>query len=79
MPQREIERIWVAVLGRIREALVSGRPVGFKNVGTIEPYLRASRRAFNPRSREYVEYPPRRYARFVPSRKLRDDLQAPKE
>lgn len=67
------------MLRQIHEALVEGRTVGFKNVGTLEPYTRASRTAFVPYSRTYVERPEQRYVRFVPARKLRVDLQAAKD
>jgi nucleoid DNA-binding protein len=71
--------LWAAVLTHIRAALVDGRIVGLKNVGTLEPYMRAARTVFVPYSRTYIERSAHRHVRFVPSRNLRDDLKASKD
>jgi len=73
--QKDATRYWNATLAQIRAALLSGRGVNLKTIGSLSVYVRPPRRSFVPYSQTYVDCPPQRNVRFTLSENLRDELR----
>lgn len=50
-----------------RQAILDGTPVVLEEICTIEPYVKAATRGYNPFYDEMRPIPERRYIRFEPS------------
>ena len=74
IPDELIPDVYQTLLRMLREALVTGRSVGFKNVGTLEPYRTRPQRYRHPKTKELERSDPSTRIRFVMSPNLKEDL-----
>lgn len=76
IPDELIPDVYQTLLVMLREALADGRSIGFKNIGTLEPYAKQPQRYRHPRTKELEESDPSTRIRFVMSPNLKDELNA---
>jgi nucleoid DNA-binding protein len=59
------------IIGALAAALAAGEAVELRGLGSLEVRDRAGRRSCNPKTREPVDVPPRRYVLFHPGSELK--------
>ena len=72
----EVRRTLDMLLATLTEELRSGNRIELRNFGILETYVRAARKARNPKSGETIPVPPKRVARLRPSKGLKAALAA---
>ncbi|MGB0388727.1 MAG: HU family DNA-binding protein [Ardenticatenaceae bacterium] len=66
------ERIYHAMMDSIANSLKNGEKVKLAKFGTFEVRPRAARIAHHPQTREEIQVPAKKVARFRPSQALKD-------
>lgn len=78
LAQNDIKTVYERIFSEIKNALVTGKTVELRGVGTFEARLRPPRKkARNPRTGEPVESREHRSVVFRPGRELREAVHAP--
>lgn len=70
LTQEEAVRYTDALLDKISSVLKEGNFITFRGFGTFFPQVRKARTGVNPRSKEYIDIPERKWVKFKPSKKL---------
>ncbi|MDE2761831.1 MAG: integration host factor subunit beta [Gemmatimonadota bacterium] len=73
--KRECGLVVDALLDAVKDALVRGDRIELRGFGIFRVHRRKARKAFNPRTGEPVEVPPRDVPVFKPSTHLRDRVE----
>jgi nucleoid DNA-binding protein len=68
---RQARELTGRIIGALTAALAAGEAVELRGLGSLEVRYRAGRRSCNPKTREPVDVPPRRYVLFHPGSKLK--------
>jgi nucleoid DNA-binding protein len=71
---RQARAITARIIGALAAALAAGETVELRGLGSLEVRERAGRQAHNPKTREPVDVPPRRYVLFHPGSELKATL-----
>ena len=70
-PKRTVENVVEAVLDEVVKALQRGEKVAFSGFGVFEVSSRKGRTGVNPRTKEKIEIPPVKVARFRAGKTLK--------
>ena len=65
------------IIGALAAALAAGETVELRGLGSLEVREHAGRLSCNPKTREPVDVPPRRYVLFHPGSELKAALRKP--
>jgi integration host factor subunit beta len=77
MNKAYIKEIYECIFAEIKAALVAGKTVELRGVGTFKTTLRSGRaKARNPRTGEVISIEPRRSVSFRPGQELRTAVRA---
>ncbi len=66
-----------AFLETIEDALKKKERVAFVGFGTFKVAYRKGKKGRNPRTKEEIEIPPRNVVRFIPGKKLKEEIPQP--
>lgn len=74
-----VKNILQDFLDQIVDELGEGNRIEFRDFGVFEVKHRAARTAQNPKTLERVPVPAKRSVRFKPGRRMREEMDAPRE
>jgi nucleoid DNA-binding protein len=72
---RQARAITAQIIGALAAALAAGETVELRGLGSLEVRERGRRRSCNPKTREPVDVPSRRYVLFHPGSELKAALR----
>ncbi len=75
VPQQDIYEVMQVLFEEMVEELAKGHRLEFRNFGAFRVDVRASRRGFNPQTKETIEIAAAPVVRFKASRHLRQRLE----
>ncbi len=68
--KKQAEKIVKFIFSQMSEALQKGERITIQGFGSFEVRKRKKRAVYNPRTKEKVIVPEKRYVAFIPSKKL---------
>lgn len=72
----QAERVLMAAIGEICHALCEDGEISIRDFGTLKVVDRAERTARNPRTGEDIAVPARKVVKFIPSKSLKERVNA---
>ena len=66
-----------AFLEAVEDALKKNERVAFVGFGTFKVAYRKGKKGRNPRTKEEITIPPRNVVRFIPGKKLKEEIPQP--
>ncbi len=71
----DADKALAATIEALREAMVSGDAVTLTGFGTFKVVSRAARKCRNPRTKQEMDVPACKVAKFTPGKQLKESIQ----